>query len=237
MRLATYCECAQLSSSTLAPNSVDLRRLAGNSQRARSSLQIRHSLRIDKGLIKEQRVDASSNDRDKSSGRSGLAGEVQNQNANSNILNGDEGRLAIGAERELVAHAVGERDEETGGFKGVGHEGDAGRRARVNQFQDLGDLYHGAGTNDGQTERLGDGERCAGRILGDVEIEQEGAVAGRADQRDDRIVDGFGDGLDDGLQVWLERIQHCLLDGVHVGLWKWELRRTSCVDSVDTSTR
>lgn len=118
----------------------------------------------------------------------------------------------------MVAHAIGERDEQAGGFKRVGYERDTGGRARVDQLQDLRNLDHSTGANDGDAESLGDGERCAGRVLGDIEIEQESAVAGSTDQRDDRIVNGFGDGLDNGLQIWLEGIQHCLLDGVHDAL-------------------
>lgn len=40
-------------------------------------------------------------------------------------------------------------------------------------------------------------------------------MAGRTDQGDDCIVDGFGKGGDDGAQVRLKRVDQGLLDGLH----------------------
>lgn len=227
LKVGTYRECAQLSGSTLAPNSINLGHLAGNTQSASTSLQIGHSLRIDEGLVEEKCVHASGNNSDERSGRGRLAGEIQDENTYGNILHGNEGRFAIGAEGELVAHAVREGDEQAGGFKGVGHEGDSGGRTRVDELQYLRDFDDGTGADDGDAQGLGDGQGSACSVLGETEVEQQRAVAGFADQRDDRVMDRFGDGLDDGLEVGLERIQNGFLNDVHDDLWGWMSRGTS----------
>ena len=90
-----------------------------------------------------------------------------------------------------MADVVRECDQETGSFHGVGHEGYTGRGARVDQFQDLGHLDDCAGADDGETQSLGDGERCTFGVFVDVQVKQKGTVAGCADERDDGIVHWF----------------------------------------------
>lgn len=87
-----------------------------------------------------------------------------------------------------MANVVRKSDQETGGFHGVGHERYTGRGARVDQFEDLRNLDDCAGADDGETQSLGDGQRCTFGVFVDVQIEQKGAVAGGADEGDDGIV-------------------------------------------------
>ena len=220
--LVTYRECAQLSGSALAPNGKDLGHLAGNTQSSGSGLQVCHGLRVHEGLVEEKRVNAGRDNGNKSGSSSGTTGECQDENTNCDILDGDESRLSVCAEGELVAHAVRQRDEQTGGFKGVGHEGNTGGGARADQLQDLRDLDHSASADNCQAERLGNRQGCARRVLGETQIEKQRVVARRADQRLDGIVNRFGDRVDDGVEVRLEGIHDGLLKGVHGGWLKGE---------------
>ena len=59
-----------------------------------------------------------------------------------------------------------------------------------------------------------------------VEIEQKGAVAGRAEEANDCIVDGCWEGAGDGFEVWVERVEDLGLNEVHAGNF-WD-RVTAC---------
>ena len=106
----TYGESAQLTSATLLPDSHDLRQLAGNTEGTSTSLEETHGLHVDDGGV-EERVASSSQTGNESSGSSTLAAVLQNQSCNGNVLNSNECRLTIGAEREAHASTVGERNE------------------------------------------------------------------------------------------------------------------------------
>lgn len=179
---------------------------------------------VNESLVEEQRIHGSRHDSDKGSSCGGPTGECQDKNANRNILDRDESALAKCAEGELVPHAVRQRDKQAGGFEGVGHKGDAGGGARVDELQDLRDLDDGAGTDNSNTEGLRDSQGCAGRIFDQAKVEEQGGVARRCDQRDDRIVNRLRECLDDGLQKWLERVHNGLLEDIHDVVYMFEYR-------------
>lgn len=211
----TYSKSTQLSSTTLLPDGQDLRELAGHTQRTSPGLEVCHGLRINQSLVEQERVNTGRNHRNERGRSSRAIREGQHQDAHHHILHGNHGGLAVRAEGKLVAHAVRQGDEQAGGLQRVGHERHAGRGARSDQLQDLGHLHDRTGANDGNAQRLGDRQRCACGVLGDIEIHQQRVVTGRADQGDDGIVYGFGEGRDDGSQVGLERVDEGLLDGLH----------------------
>ena len=118
---------------------------------------------------------------------------MQDEDADCDILYGDEGRLAICAEGEGVADVVGERDEETRRLEDVGGEAEALGRAGLEEFEDLRDLDDGGGGDDGKTEGFGDRERKAIGVGGYVKIEKEGAVALGPEKADESVVDWGGE--------------------------------------------
>lgn len=216
--MRTYRESTELASTTLAPNSVDLRQLAGNTKSASTGLQIGHGVPVNESLVEEQRIHGSRHDGNESGSGRGPASKGQDKDTNRDILNGDESTLAERAEGELVPHAVGQSDKQTSGFEGIGHKGDTGRGARVDELQDLGDLDDSTGAHDGNTEGLRDSQGCTGRIFDQAEVEKQGGVAGCRDQRDDRIVHRLRKSLDDRLQERLERVHNGLLEDIHDGV-------------------
>lgn len=52
---------------------------------------------------------------------------------------------------------------------------------------------------------------------GYIEVEEEGAVAGCTEERDDCIVDGCWEGGGDGFEEWMEGIEDFGLNEIHAG--------------------
>lgn len=92
------------------PDGDDLRQLAGDTESTSTSLEETHGLHVDDGGV-EERVGGGSQASDESSGSSTLAAVLQDQSCNGDVLDGNEGRLAICAEGEAHASTVCERDE------------------------------------------------------------------------------------------------------------------------------
>lgn len=213
----TYREGAQLPGASLAPDGEDLGRFARNPQDSRPGLEIGHGLCVHQRRVDQQSVHARRDDGDPCGGRSGLPAERQDQDANHDILHRDECRFAVRAEGELLANAVGKRDEKAGGFKRIRGERDAGRGARIDQLHDLGHLDDRAGGDDAEPQGLGDGERRALGVFGHIEVDEEGPVARPPDEGDDGIIDRLGQVFGDGNEVGLERVKHDCLELVHGG--------------------
>lgn len=135
----TYRKGAQLSRAALLPDSSNLGNLARNTEYARASLQVAQGLHIQQAVA-EQRDDADSQGRHEQSRHSCAATVVQNQHGDDDILAQDQGRLAVGAERKLIAHVVGQRDEVGRCLEQVREERDARRRLGLQEFDNLGDL-------------------------------------------------------------------------------------------------
>jgi hypothetical protein len=106
----TYGESAQLTSAALLPDSDDLRQLAGNTKGTSTSLKKTHGLHVDDVGV-EERVSSSSQTSNENSGSSTLTAVLQDQGCDSDVLDGDEGRLTVCAKGEAHASIVGERDE------------------------------------------------------------------------------------------------------------------------------
>lgn len=174
----------------MLPDREDLRSLARHSQCRSSSLQVSDHILIDQALT-EQCIHACSDDSHKRTGRGSLSSKLQDQYADHDILHSDQSLLAESAEWETLTDIVRERDQERCCFQRVAEERNAGRRLRVQQFQDLGDLDDGGSADDAEAHRFGDGEGKTLRIFGDVEVEEERAMTGRTEEGDDGIVDGF----------------------------------------------
>ena len=119
---------------------------------------------------------------------------MQHQHRNRRVLHRDQRRLAVRAEGEPRADVVAERDEESGGFEQVGGEGEPLGGARLEKGEELWDLDDGGEGDDGQGEGFGDGEREAGGV-GGVEVEDEDAVAGGAEERGAEVLEGGGEGV------------------------------------------
>ena len=171
-------------------DSDDLWQLGGDAENAGAGLQRRHHGRRDERVGDDERVDSRRDERDERARKPGPTLEVQDEDADGDVLDGDQGRLAVGAEGEDVADVVGERDEERGRLEDIGRQAEPLRRARLKQLEDLRDLDDGGGGDDGQAERFGDGEREALGVAGDVEIEEEGAVALGPQKGDEGVVEG-----------------------------------------------
>lgn len=225
-----YRKSAQLASATLFPGGKDLGNFARDAQDARPALQISHHGLVDERFAAEhQCVDDATHSGEERAGGRGLAGEDEHKRSDDDVLQGNQGRFAIGAERELLARIVCEGDEETRRFERVRGERNARRRARGEKFEDLRHFYDSAKTDDDEAQDLGNCKRKTCWVLGDIDREDKGGEAVVAQQRDEGIVDGLGQrdgggpkvrmqGREDvGLKRLLERL-HCEGDTfIHVG--------------------
>lgn len=124
---------------------------------------------------------------------------MQHQHGNCHILHENQTRLPKCAERELLAHIVGQGDEVRGRLEEVGEEGDARGGFRVDELEQLWDFDDGGGAYDADAEAFGDGELEA-RGGAEVEVVDEVLVARLAEDGDAEVCDGRGQVLGDGLE-------------------------------------
>ena len=124
-------ERAELARPTLLVDSDDLWQLGGDAKKAGASLQRRHHGRRDERVGYDERVDGRRDERDEPAREPGSVLEEQDEDADGDVLDGDQGGLAVGAEGESVADIVGERDEEGGRLEDVGRKADPLRGARL----------------------------------------------------------------------------------------------------------
>ena len=115
---ATYSKCAQLASAALRPDGQDLRDLAGHAQNAGCAHRQAEVRLIDQVLV-EQEPPSTSQSSNPRRNRRLLATVVQHQGRDRNVLDQDERRLAVRAERESIADVVAQRDEVGAGFEEV----------------------------------------------------------------------------------------------------------------------
>ena len=170
----------------------DLWELGGDAENACGCLEGCHHGCGDECVGDDEHVDGCRDERDECACKPGFILEVQNQDADCDILDGDEGRLAVCAEGEGVADVVGERDQERRGLEDVGGEAQPLRGAGLEELENLRDLDDGGGSDDGEAEGFGDCEGQAFRVGRYVEVEEEGAVALGADEGDKGVVEGGG---------------------------------------------
>lgn len=105
---------------------------------------------------------------------------MQHQTPNHQVLRRDQRRLAVRAEGEALAGAVGQRDAVGDRLEEVGQEREARGGLGGQELEDLWDLDDGGEGDDADAEGLGEGEAEAGR--GGRDIEEEGLVAFAAEQ-------------------------------------------------------
>lgn len=209
----TYSKRAQLSSSSLLPNRRDLRDFAGNSKDSSASLEVTESLHVHQISV-EKRRQAHCDRRNKDRRHSRASAVFQYQHRDHDILHHNECRLAICAEREARAEIVRQADQVCRCLEEVTEEGDARRGFRVDELEDLRDFDDRAGTDDADSEALGDGELDAlGR--GWVDFKEKRVVALSAEDRDSEFTDRCGEVVCDGLQSSAYRIHSD--DGVFRG--------------------
>jgi hypothetical protein len=216
-QIIEHSERAQLPRPALTIHGQDLRELARDRENTGPALQQLHLLVRNEGIRDDKRVDGGGDGCDKRARRRGFVLILEDEDADDDILCEDEGGLAVGAEGEGGADVVGEGDDEGGGFEDVGGEGEAGGGGAASEFEDLRDLHNAGSGDDGDSEGFGDGEGEAFRVGDYIEVEEEGAVAGRAEERDDCIVDGCWEGGGDGFEERMERIEDFGLNEIHAG--------------------
>lgn len=170
-------ERRQLAGAALVVDGEDLRQLAGDAQCARAGLQAGHLGVGDESVGDEERVDGAADRGDKGPRMRRLVGVHQDQDADDDVLDGNQTRLAVRAEGEPVAHVVRQRDDETRRFQQVAGEGQSLRRPGPDQLDDLRYFNHRGRRDNPNSQRLRDRERHAFRMRGKIEIEEEGAVA------------------------------------------------------------
>lgn len=237
-------EGGQLTCATLAVHGQDLGKLARDAECACTSLEAGHLSIADKRVRDDQGIDGAAGGGEECTSLCASLGVGQNQYTDDHILNGNQTGLAVRAEREAVADVIRQRNDKTGGFEEVAAERQTLRGLRLDQFDDLGHLDDGSRRDDDNSESFRYGERHAFWMRGKIEIEDKAAVAGSAEQIDDHIVERSRQVGRDGQKVWLERIQHKLLDLFHLweriveGLWGVEgvgewllLSRSLCTQS------
>ena len=208
-------EGAELTGPALPVHRDDLRQLGRDAQHARAGLERRHHRGRDECVRDDECVDGSRDERDKGACQPGSIREVQDQDGDGDVLDEDEGCLAVGAEGEGVAGVVGERDEEGRRLEEVGGEAEALRGLGAQQLEDLRDLDDGGGGDDGEAEGFGDRETEAFGMGGYVEVEEEGAVALGPEERDEGVVDGSGKVGGDGGEVGFQWVKDERLDLIH----------------------
>lgn len=215
----TYGESRELSSASLTEDSNDLRQLRQSSDSTSTHLQILQQLRSHDIAVKQQES-SSSQRSNKHRSHIPLARVLQHQEANRDILDHNERRLAERRERELVAHVVHQRDHQTGGFQQVADEADALGGARVDQLDHLRDFDDGGGGDDGEAERFGDGEFHADRVA-DCEVVNQAAVAAVAEEHGCELLDWSWEAVGYGREDRAEG----LFEGLHGGpINRWVLR-------------
>lgn len=83
----------------------------------------------------------------------------------------------------------------------------------------MGDFDDRGGADDAEAEGFGDAELEAGGVGGgEVEVEEEGAVAGWAEEGEGEGVEGGGEVGGDWVEVRAERLEQ-RIEGVHCGFW------------------
>lgn len=203
-----YRKSAELTRAALLPDREDLGNLARDAQDARASLQYRKLFHVQQPVDEERPEHAGQHGHERSGVRA-LPGVVQHEHGDHDILRGDEGRLAVGAEREPVARVVGEGHDVRGRLEEIGEDADAGGGLGGEQLEDLRHLDDGSGGDDAETEAFRDGELQA-LSVGQGDVADEGCVAVAPEEGEGEVVDGrwevARDGLQQGAQVILEDV-------------------------------
>lgn len=195
----THRESAQLPRPALPIHLDNLRRLARDAQHAAGRLQRRQRLRIHDPLV-EQRVARRRQPGDPRCGASIPALEMQNERGDGDVLDGDQGRLAVGAEREPIPGIVRQADDVGAGLEEVGEERDALGALGAEELDQLRDLDDGGGADDADAETLADGELEAFRVIDRVDVLDQLLVALWPQQREAGVVDGARQVVRDGLE-------------------------------------
>lgn len=187
----TYSKSTELTGGTLLENGSDLGKLASDAQDTSTSLKLAQGLRID-NVLSKQSSSSSSQTGDKDSSQTSSAAVVEDKHGDDNVLSNDQGSLAKGAEREAIADVVGERNEVRRRLENVREERHALGGLGREKLLDLGNLDDSGGSDDSDTESLGDTELDAVDIL-DVDVEKKRLVASFADERNANVANGRRD--------------------------------------------
>lgn len=209
--MVAYRERRKLSGPSLLEDGHNLRQFARHSQQSRPSLQIlqhahtRHTLTV-------KRISSTRQPGDKHRGCRPLPTELQHQHRNSHILDRNQRHLAIGAEWELVPDIICQADEVARRLEQVAQEGNALGGLGVEEFEQLWDFDDAARADDADAEGFGDGEFEALRV-GQVDVVDEGAVAGVAEELGCGLLDWAGEvvgyGCEDGAEGLFEGLHRC----------------------------
>ena len=210
----TYSKGTELTGATLLEDGGDLGKLASNAQDTSTSLKLAQGLRIN-NVLGEQSSSSSSKTSDKDSSQTSSATVVEHKHRDNNVLSNDQSSLAKGTEREAIADVVGERDEIRRRLEDVREERHALGGLGREELLDLGDLDDSGGSDDSDTESLGDTELDAVDIL-DVDVEKKRLVASLADERNANVANGRRDVVGDSCNSRLDGFDGGF-KGVHDG--------------------
>jgi len=108
--------------------------------------------------VTEEGGGGDGNGGDEARGGGAAAAQVEHEGRDGHVLGQDQGRLAVGAKGEAVAHVVREGDEVGGRLERVGQERDPRRRPRPHQPRQLRQLHHRRRRHDAQPQALGHGQ-------------------------------------------------------------------------------
>lgn len=203
----THSKSTQLPSPALTPHGQNLRHLAGDAQDTSASLQHSQPLFIHE-LVVEQRSARRQQAADPSGNGQTLATVLEDQTGNSNVLDENEGRLAVGAKRKAAAHIVGKANEVGARLEQVREEREALCRLRVEQLEQLRHLDNGRGADDANAQALGNGQLDAFGCA-EVHVVDERLVACGAEERDANVGNGLRQVLRQGLEGGLEGLHGC----------------------------
>lgn len=103
--MRTYSESAQLPRAALCPDGQNLRHLARHAQYTSCSLQQAQPL-ITNPLLVEQRAPSRNQAADPARNAEAVSAVLEHQTCDGNVLDQDERRFAIRAERKPMAHVV-----------------------------------------------------------------------------------------------------------------------------------
>lgn len=200
----TYSERAQLACSTLLPDGQNLRHLASHTQHTSCRLQKTEPLGTNPLLV-EQRASSGDQATNPAGNAQTVSAVLQDQTRNRDVLDQDECRLAIRAERKSIAHVVRQRDEVCAGLEQVRRKRETLCGLRVDKFEQLGYFDNGRCADDADSEALGDGELKALGV-GGVDVEEQRLVACWRDERLAQVLNRLRQVVRDGLQDGAESV-------------------------------
>ena len=177
-----HSERRQLACAALAIHRQDLGQFAGDAERAGAGLKRGHLGVTDQRVRHHEGIHGTADGGDERAGLCAAARVREDQHADDHVLDGDQARLAVRAEREAVADVVRQRDDEAGRLEEVAAERQALGGLGGDELEDLRHLDHRRRRDDPDAQRLRDRERHAFRVWCEVEVEEERAVAFGAQQ-------------------------------------------------------